>query len=418
MGWAQRRYDRAVALQSRTRESIEELDKDYEQRRADLLEKLTADKERTAKRRRELEDLQDEAGGERPRRRSEGDDGAIRRACAQTCAAMRQHVGPGLTALAEQLDTGSAAWTTLTGIVSTLNASHDALQQAVDSTGADAQRFNIGGDGDDDSVWSESHDLRAADARADGSATATAAGAAAAAQPQRQRRDTGAAAEDGCEVQHQQQRQQHAHWHPQWQQQPWYWQQQGHQGQVQHGHLADGAATWLQDDAPQAADGGGRQGDSGDDDTMGVQEWSQWGRDGWNADAGAKWQPCGHGKWQRSSWADAWESEQQRDHDAPLSREDEAGEPCRKNRRLVDDGGGDAQAQAPPKQGGAGSADGTGAAASATADAERTRTEMLSCIVARAMAVGVQPVTSTGEDLHLLGVDQLAAWAAENLPLE
>ncbi len=418
MGWAQRRYDRAVALQSRTRESLEELDKDYEQRKADLLEKLAVDKERTAKRRRELEVLQDEAGGERPRRRTEGDEGAIRRACEQTCAAMRQHVGPGLTALAEQLDTGSAAWTTLTGIVSTLNASHDALQHAVDCTGADAQRFDIGGDGDDDSAWSESHDLRAADAWAEGTTAAPAAGAAAAAQQQRQQRDSGAEAVDGCMAHRQQQLQQHVHWHPQWQPQPWYWQHQGYQGQAQHGHMADATDTRQQDAAQQAADSAGRYGDSGDDDTMGVHEWSRWGRDGWNADAGAKWQPCGHGKWQRSSWADAWESEQQGDHGAPLSRGEEAGEPSRKNRRLVGDGGGDAQAQAPTEQGGVGSADGAGAAAAAAAEADRTRSEMLSCIVARAIACGVQPVTPTGEDIQLLGTDQLAAWAAENLPSE
>ncbi len=51
-----------------------------------------------------------------------------------------------------------------------------------------------------------------------------------------------------------------------------------------------------------------------------------------------------------------------------------------------------------------------------TADAARQHAEMLAAVTSGAIAAGVQPITETGTELHLLDIHQLAAWAAEHLP--
>ncbi len=49
-------------------------------------------------------------------------------------------------------------------------------------------------------------------------------------------------------------------------------------------------------------------------------------------------------------------------------------------------------------------------------EAARQHAEMLSHIVAAAINAGVQPLTPSGDELHVLDAQQLAAWAAENIP--
>ncbi len=409
LGWAQRRFDKAVALQAKTRERIDDLERDFKKQKDALEERLDADRERVDKRRRELEEVQAEAGGVAPRARRGAESGAIKRACERTCDAMRKHVAPGLTALAEKLDTGSEEWTMLTAIVSALNESHDTLQQAVDDAAeVGAQRYDMA-DGDDDaSEWSESHDLPNGDPRASG-ADAPRAGAAVAAGP-------GAVAATGAEAaaaasgQMHKRQHQHHNQHQQYVQQPqwggcWQGQYYGQQPQPQHCHGDDG---WQRGGPMSGMDGHGRHLDTRDDDAMAEEAWENWGHAEWAA-AGAKWMYCGHGKWQRSTWADAWECEQM-EQGTPAEEED-ADAPQRKNRRIDEQ---PAQQQlhqqspaAPAMDAGAGSA---------ASDAARAHDEMLSCIIARAMAAGIQPITQAGEELQLLDTNQLAAWAAENLP--
>ncbi len=184
---------------------------------------------------------------------------------------------------------------------------------------------------------------------------------------------------------------------------------------MQQARTTDDADAAPRGGLPQATCANGGQVAHTGDASMGEEAWGQWGNDTWLS--GARWQQCGHGNWQRSSWADAWESEQL-GGEAMLTDGD-TDEPCRKNRRLGENADGDQppMQQQQQQQGGAGPAAAAGAAAT-PADAERAHAGMLSCIIARAMAAGVQPVTQAGEDLQMLGMDQLMAWAAENLPSE
>ncbi len=140
---------------------------------------------------------------------------------------------------------------------------------------------------------------------------------------------------------------------------------------------------------------------------MEEQAWPQWVQASWATD-GTKWMYCGHGKWQRSSWADDWEREQM-EVEAPPSGDDDAGAPQRKNRRLDGAGGGGKQQE--PAAPVADAADG-----SASSDPANAHQEMLSGIINRAMAAGVQPLTHDGEELQMLDINQLSAWAAEHLP--
>ncbi len=155
--------------------------------------------------------------------------------------------------------------------------------------------------------------------------------------------------------------------------------------------------------APGDADGG--DGGYGSDYAMGDRQW--WGVSHTEWQQGVRWESCGHGKWSKncSSWADSWEEERQRD-------DGEAAQPAAARRRLepsptpcAPSGG----------HGGATAAD-TGVGADDTRRQQQQRGERLQHIIEAAIAAGVQPVTSAGEDLHVLDADQLAAWAAENLP--
>ncbi len=389
LGWAQKRLDKAVTLQAKTREQLAELEKELAERKAALMERLDTDTERVGKRRRELDMLQAEAGGAAPRT-GRGDEAGdvIRQACEQTCTAMRKHVGPALTALAEQLDTGSDAWTTLTAIVSTLNESHDTLQQAVDKAdGVDvdsrASRYHIYDDDEDASEWSESHDLPSGGHRGDGpQAMCTGNDGAAAAQPAA----AAAAATDATDAAGWQVHRLH---------------QQGHQPHHQQGTHWE--SRWRDQHGEQRGDGG-----CGSTGMAEEQAWTQWTQAGWATD-GAKWMYCGHGKWQRSSWADDWEREQM-EVEAPPSGEEDAGAPQRKNRR-VDGAGGSGRQQEPAAPTAAAAAD-----SSASSDPAKAHQEMLTAIITRAVAAGVQPITHGGDDLQMLDIHQLSAWAAENLP--
>ncbi len=419
LGWAQRRFDKAIALQTRTKERLAELEQEYERQKTELMVKLDADTARTAKRKKELAEIQDEASGERPQPRT-GDGGEeVRRACAKTCEDMRKHVAPGLTLLAEQLESGTEAWTMLTAIVSTLNTAHDELQRAVDSADTGAQRFDIGEEDDAASVWSESHDLAAGAAEGECSSAAASMGATTAARVEGNIGAQGAGAEADWRKQRQHQLRQQAQQQSQqeqwWQRQHWQWQQQQQQYEMQQAQANGFADNVPRGELPWAPCANGGQESHTGDASMGEEAWGQWGSDAWHS--GATWRQCGHGKWQKSSWADAWESEQLGGDDAMLTNGD-ADEPCRKNRRL----GGTTDGEQPPtqqqrQQDGDGPAAAAGAAAT-PAEAERAHAEMLSCVIARAVAAGIQPVTMAGEDLQMLGRDQLLAWAAENLPSE
>ncbi len=151
-----------------------------------------------------------------------------------------------------------------------------------------------------------------------------------------------------------------------------------------HELMADGADAGNDDD--------GDNGDCGDHD-MSTDNWWEESHAQWQASA--RWAPCGYGKWERSSWADSWEQEQGRG-------EDDGGAPPAARRRLDDR----PHPTAP-------------AATSTATDAEqraRMHRERVDLITRRAIDAGIQPITSSGEDLHVLDSAALDAWAAENFP--
>jgi hypothetical protein len=135
---------------------------------------------------------------------------------------------------------------------------------------------------------------------------------------------------------------------------------------------------------------------------MGDGEWWATSRAEW--DSGVRWQECGHGKWSRTraDWADAWEDER-------AWEDGGAAQPAAARRRL------EPTPQAP--QGGTDEG-GNDAGGTGMDDARRKQlhAERVQRVIAAAIEAGVQPLTSTGDDLQVLDANQLDAWAAENLP--
>ncbi len=360
LGWAHQKLDRAVEIQAATQADIAELEKDYAAKRADLQSRLEADMQRVQKRRQQLAEIQGEAGvGVPAETKLRGaDDAAIRRAC----GTLRNRVAPALSALAEQLDTGTEAWTTVNALLSSLAESQQTLEQAVGDADGSAEAFDIG----DDEAWSESHEVGTsggghdhgddgADERARGGTTSSA------------------------DAQNWAQRQLEQRYR-QWQHQIW-----------PHG------SDQLDPAMDQDMDGEERK-------------WDHWEQAQWE---GPKWREYGHGRWSRSAWADAWEQEHCGGHDS------DGGDERPNKQRRQDEPSGQLQAGAPA---GAGAPVATAppqagpTEAQRAAEAARQHAELLAAITMRAIDSGIQPITESGGDLQLLDVHQLTAWAAEHLP--
>ncbi len=148
-------------------------------------------------------------------------------------------------------------------------------------------------------------------------------------------------------------------------------------------------------------DGGSDVGGAMDDHDMDTDDW--WGGSHAQWQSAARWERCGHEKWERASWADCWENEHGRDTgegDAPPAA-----------RRRLDDG-----SRASADAGGRAAASAT---AGGPADADqraRLHRERVDLIIHRAIDAGIQPLTAGGEDLHVLDPNALDAWAAEHFP--
>ncbi len=350
LGWAQQKLDRAIGIQAETHQKLVALEEEFKAKRAVLQAQMGEDAERVRKRRSQLQAVQEEAGGPATQRQRGGGGEAVRKAC----NAIRHEVAPALAVLAEQLGSGSEAWATVNGLLSTLASSQQAMEEAMADA---APTFNIADE--DESVWSESHDLR---------------------EPPL---DQGARAADAD----------NGDWHAQQQRQcaPPAWQQ----NQQQH----------LQERQWTDQRGLHNDGDGGD-----AQQWHQWHQTGWTG--APKWRESGHGNWTRTSWADAWESEQCADADM-----DEQPEPRCKHRRQGD-------ATFDKEEAAAGASSGPGAAGQPgqapsqqqEGEGDRHHAELLANVVAAALQAGIQPLTMAGEDLQVLSAHQLAAWAAENIP--
>ncbi len=334
----QAKLDRAVAIQAESRRAITELEQAHQARLAELHARHEENTERVRLRRRQLDAVQEElaAGGSSARARAKQGQ-AVQEVHSVLCGT----VAPAIAALVEQLDSSAPAWGVLNGLLGTI-ANSSAVLEGTIAPQATAQSYHIGEEGDEwdnwgrddvrdeDSEWSESHEMR----------------------------DTGSQ-----------------------------WNQAGDHGGNQGDAYSGGA---------RARDGGGDE-----DQPMGTGAWWERSRADW--EAGVRWEECGHGKWarSRSDWADAWEEE--RAHGGL-----EAAQPPAARRRLEPTQPTQAREAKEGSDGQGGPAD----------DPERRRqqhSERVQRIVNAAIDAGIQPLTSTGEDLLVLDANQLDAWAAEHL---
>ncbi len=164
---AQAKLDRAISMQAESRQAITDLEKSHQAQLAVLQARHDENTERVTMRRRQLEDVQDEVGSGgtgNKARAAQGD--AVRQVHKAICST----VAPTITALIEQLDTSTPAWTALNGLLGTLADSKLLLEKAIPAAAA-VQNFDIGdGEGTGTngrdheecggSEWSESHELR------------------------------------------------------------------------------------------------------------------------------------------------------------------------------------------------------------------------------------------------------------------
>ncbi len=162
---AQAKVDAAVNRQAEARAALLDLEKEFADRKKELVAKLEEARDRVRERRQQLEAVQVEAGADAPQRRPDN-GGAIR----QVHGALANEVAPTIAALVEHLDTGSQAWSALNGVLSTLATSQQLLQGAI-GPAQTAQSFDIGDCNDDaggedgamsqcgSAEWSESHEL-------------------------------------------------------------------------------------------------------------------------------------------------------------------------------------------------------------------------------------------------------------------
>ncbi len=147
------------------------------------------------------------------------------------------------------------------------------------------------------------------------------------------------------------------------------------------------------------------------DDRAGTTDW--WGSAPRRWGAAARWQPSGHGHWSRASWADQCE-------DAMDDDDDGGGQPPTARRRVERQSGEDPQRrqatqtlQPPPPAAQESSASGSNDNAQERQNRHRER---INRIIELAVESGVTPLTSSGEELYLLGPEQLEEWVAACLP--
>ncbi len=152
-------------------------------------------------------------------------------------------------------------------------------------------------------------------------------------------------------------------------------------------------------------------GDGDGDDSMGTEQW--WDSPARRWGAATRWQPNGYGQWSKASWADQLEAEMDDDDDS-------GGQPPTARRRLGGQDKGDAQQpRSPPPQPPCPTESQTASAGSPSDDEQerqRKHQARVNHIVALAVESGVTPLTSSGEELLMLGPAQLEEWVAACLP--
>ncbi len=358
--WAQEKLTRALELEETTKAAIAKAEEEHRRLMAQLHERRDVDAERVRKRRKGVEDLQAEIGGGAPATKvRDGNADAVLHACGSLC----NSIGPELVALVERLQGGSEEWQAANKVLATLAASQRRMEEAAGIHDDRPQAYDIGDEDDDPeamsetSQWSESHELR----------------------------EEGGAS------------------------------------------CADAGGGMGSDLADQAGDV------EGADAARGVAAWHRWRDDQWQS---PHWQADRFGRWHRASWADQWEAEQGHGVGWGMGRQAgaataaaaaattqgarrgggahdaETGEPSAKHRRQQpsDHSMGDGATAAPATGEGTAAASAAHGSVGAAAFARRVAE-----VVDRAINMGVQPITETGEELLTLSPELLSKWVSVHL---
>ncbi len=162
MGWAQRRLDKALNQQDRMREELHKFDLETKERREKIIARFDLVKDKVRRHREELEALQEEASAELYCTRKPG--GGL---FAKLAGGMRDTVAPNVAALAAALPEGSEASHQVALLMAHLEGMQHELEQRATEEGKEGghEEYDIadGGDddgrSDDDYEWSESHEL-------------------------------------------------------------------------------------------------------------------------------------------------------------------------------------------------------------------------------------------------------------------
>ncbi len=162
MGWAQRRLDKALHQQDRLRDELHKFDQETRERRDKIIARFDLAKDRVRRQRDELEALQEEASAELHSTRRPG--GGL---FAKLAGGMRNTVAPNVAALAESLPAGSEASKHVAQLMAHLEGMQHELEQRASEEGQEGgyEEYDIADGGyadgrsDDDYVWSESHEL-------------------------------------------------------------------------------------------------------------------------------------------------------------------------------------------------------------------------------------------------------------------
>ncbi len=164
MGWAQRRLDKAMYQRDRLRDELHDFDQETKERRNKIIARVDLAMERVRKHREELESLQEEASAELHSTRRP--DGGL---FAKLAGGMRNTVAPNVATLAALLPEGSEASNQVAQLMAHLEGMQHELERHATEEGkeGDCEEYDIADGGDDDGwrdddyAWSESHEIDA-----------------------------------------------------------------------------------------------------------------------------------------------------------------------------------------------------------------------------------------------------------------
>ncbi len=162
MGWAQRRLDKALNQQDRMREELHRFDMETKEKRDNIIARFDLVKDKVRRHREELEALQEEASAELHCTRKPG--GGV---YAKLAGGMRDTVAPNVAALAAAVPEGSEASRQIALLMAHLEGMQHELEQHATEEGKEGghEEYDIAdedeGDGRSggDYTWSESHEL-------------------------------------------------------------------------------------------------------------------------------------------------------------------------------------------------------------------------------------------------------------------